>query len=206
MTTAYPLAWPDGWPRTPAQQRKSRFQIRASFDTARRKLYDELKRLGASSAVISCNLALRIDGQHRVDQSEALLADPGVAIYFALDGRPMVMASDRYETCAANLRSVGLAVEYLRGLERHGGGHMMARAFGGFAQLPPPEGAAAPAERPWREIFSPLPDGLDKADLLAIVERRFRDKARTAHPDQGGSNEGMIVLNAALARAREELG
>ena len=196
MTTAYPLAWPDGWPRTPAQQRKSRFQIRASFDTARRKLYDELKRLGASSAVISCNLALRIDGQHRVDQSEALLADPGVAIYFALDGRPMVMASDRYETCAANLRSVGLAVEYLRGLERHGGGHMMARAFGGFAQLPPP----------WREIFSPLPDGLDKADLLAIVERRFRDKARTAHPDQGGSNEGMIVLNAALARAREELG
>lgn len=142
MTTAYPLAWPDGWPRTPQHHRKSRYQLKASFDTARRKLYDELKRLGATSAVISCNLALRIDGQHRVDQADTLLADPGVAVYFGLDGKPMVMASDRYDTCAANLRSVGLAIEYLRGLERHGGGHMMARAFGGFAALPPPEGTA----------------------------------------------------------------
>lgn len=205
MTTAYPLAWPEGWPRTPDDQRKSQYQLRASFDAARRKLYEELRRLGAASAVISCNLALRVDGQHRVDQAESRLADPGVAVYFAIDGRPMVMASDRYETCAANLRSVGLAVEYLRGLERHGGGHMMARAFGGFAQLPPPEGAAAPAERPWREVFAPLPDGLAKADLLLIVEARYRAAARTAHPDQGGSNETMIQLNAALARAREDL-
>ena len=206
MTTAYPLAWPDGWPRTPAGRRKSQHQLRASFDAARRKLYEELKRLGAASAVISCNLALRLDGQHRVDQADTLLGDPGVAVYFALAGKPMVMASDRYVTCAANLRSLGLAIEYLRGLERHGGGHMMARAFGGFTRLPPPDAGAPPAERPWREAFAPLPDGLDNPDLLAIVERRFRDKARAAHPDQGGSNEAMIVLNAALARAREELG
>lgn len=205
MTTAYPLAWPEGWPRTPLHRRKSRFAIRTTFGTARAQLYDELRRLGARSCVISCNLALNLDGSHNARGADAvLIADPGVAIYFQLRDRPMVIASDRYETIAANLRSVGLAIEHLRGLERHGGGHMMERAFGGFAALPPPAGAAAP-EVSWRDLFAPIPDGLENADLLLIVEARYRAKAREAHADAGGSNEAMIMLNAAIACAREEL-
>lgn len=206
MTTAYPLAWPEGWPRTPAHRRRSRYAIRTTFGAAREQLYDEMRRLGARSCVISCNLALNLDGSHNARGADAvLIADPGVAIYFELRHRPMVIASDRYETIAANLRSVGLAIEHLRGLERHGGGHMMERAFGGFSALPPPKHDGTPAERPWREVLGPIPDGLDKADALVIAESRYRAKARTTHADAGGSNEAMIVLNAAIARAREEL-
>lgn len=207
MTTATPLSWPQGWPRTPAARRRSRYQLKASFDVARRKLFGQLTMLGARSVVISCNLALRVDGIHRSDKADHALDDPGVAVYFALRDRPMVMASDLYMTCAANLRSVGLAIEHLRGLERHGGGHMMERAFGGFTALPPPQGGAAPPPPPdWRQLFGPLPDGLAGADILAIVESRYRRQARDAHPDQAGSNEAMIHLNAAIAAARAELG
>ena len=63
MTTAYPLAWPDGWPRTPAQQRKSRFQIRASFDTARRKL-----------SIVSCYFPSGSSGPDRQEAKFRFLA------------------------------------------------------------------------------------------------------------------------------------
>lgn len=203
MTVAFPLQWPESWPRTSAGRRVSRHQMKAPFDQGRRKLYRELQLLGVHGCVISCNLTLRIDGQHRTDQADNLLPDPGVAVYFQLDGKPMVMASDRYETCAANLRSVGLAIEHMRGLERHGGGHMMQKAFGGFAALPPPGGGAEKID--WRIELGPLPQGLDNPDLLAIVERRYRDKARVAHSDTGGDDAKMIRLNAAIADARKEL-
>lgn len=205
MTVAYPLKWPEGWPRTPAARRLSRYQLKATFEKARRELYGQLQLLKAAGCVISCNLTLRVDGQHRTDQADNILDDPGVAIYFHLRDRPMVMASDRYQTPAANLRSVGLAVEHMRGLERHGGGHMMERAFGGFTALPPPAGGA-PEPINWRTELGPLPDGLDDADLLLIAEKRYRDKARLAHADAGGDHTAMIRLNAAIEQARAELG
>lgn len=208
MTTASPLSWPVGWPRTPAHQRLSRYQLKATFDVARRKLYDALRRMGVDYVIISCNLELRKDGQHRADKADNALDDPGVAIYFEFKDRPMVMASDRYETVAANLRSVGLAVEYLRGLERHGGGHMMEKAFYGFSALPPPSGASAPQEKPWREVLEITPaleEALGKSDLLAVCERRYREKSKDAHSDAGGDDKHMIVLNAAIAAARADL-
>lgn len=173
----------------------------------RQKLYHELQMLGVDQCVISCNLALRMDGQHRTDQADNMLQDPGVAVYFTLDGKPMVMASDRYETPAANLRSVGLAIEHLRGLERHGGGHMMQKAFGGFTALPPPDAASAEVPLDWRKELGVEHLGPDfpKADALAICESRYRSMARTAHADAGGDDSKMIRLNAAIARAREEL-
>lgn len=204
MTTAYPLAWPDGWPRTPEYRRKPAGKLKAPFDQSRRRMENTVRLLGSRTLVVSSNLQLRNDGWPRADQARARIDDPGVAVYFSLRDKPMVIAQDRYQWASANLQSLALALEYLRGLERHGGGHMMERAFGGFAALPPPDGAA-PTDRPWRELLGPLPAGLSNADLLLIVEARYRAKARETHADTGGSNEAMILLNAAVARAREEL-
>jgi hypothetical protein len=50
----------------------------------------------------------------------------------------MTMACDRFDNAAANMRSLGLAIEAMRQLERHGGGAMMEKAFSGFVALPPP--------------------------------------------------------------------
>ena len=49
------------------------------------------------------------------------------------------MACDRFDNAAANMRSLGLAIEAMRQLERHGVGTMMERAFTGFVALPAPE-------------------------------------------------------------------
>jgi hypothetical protein len=76
------------------------------------------------------------------------------------------------------MRSAALGIEHLRGLERHGGAFMMERAFSGFTALPPPKGH-------WDTL------GIAPDSQAHGVERAFRRKAMTAHPDQGGSDDAM---------------
>ena len=131
--------------------------------------------------------------------------DPGVAVYFTLPGKPMSMARDRYWDISQNLRSLGLAIEHLRGLERHGGAQMLERAFAGFAQLPPPDGQARPETVDWRECLGPFPADLPPEDQLLLAEGRYRARAKNAHSDAGGNDAAMIRLNLAIAQARQEL-
>lgn len=189
--SAYPLSWPDGWPRTPASAREDsrlRFKGRGNqpvtLETARKALCNELAKLRASAVVISTNLPLRNDGFPRAEAARLRLDDPGAAIYFTLKKRPMVMACDRYDAPSANLRSVGLAIEAMRQLERHGGGAMMERAFAGFAALPPPLDC-------WRIL------GLSPGSDRATVEHQYRMLARDHHPDRGGSSARMAEINQA---------
>ena len=151
MTESFPLSWPEGWPRTPSYQQErgdrfSRFEQDATgkrrgqpvtFAAARDKLYDELQRLGASSPVVSTNHPT--DRYGLPTESKRRVQDQGVAVYFTYKGRPMVMACDRFDNAAANMRSLGLAIEAMRQLERHGGGTMIERAFTGFVALPAPK-------------------------------------------------------------------
>lgn len=144
MTTAFPLAWPDGWPVTPDWKRRkdhnfgSKVYGPLTFDRARRGLTDELQRLGARNVVLSTNLPIRQDGMPYAGAALKRMESPGVAVYFTLNKKPMVMAQDAYADIAANCRSLALAIDGMRQLERHGGGLMMERAFSGFAALPPP--------------------------------------------------------------------
>ncbi len=145
---AFPLQWPQGWPRTPSGKQERGWQFKQSrtdggygkalvtFAKARDLLYEELKRLGATNVVVSSN--------HKPDrygiptESKRNVGDEGIAIYFGLKGKPMAMACDRFDNAAANMRSLGLAIDAMRQLERHGGGTMMERAFTGFAALTAP--------------------------------------------------------------------
>ena len=52
----------------------------------------------------------------------------------------------------------------------------------------------------WRKVFR-LSDNVS----LAEVERAYRERIETAHPDKGGTAEEMAELNAARAAARREL-
>jgi hypothetical protein len=136
------------------------------------------------------------------------LAYPGVAVYFQFRARPMVMARDAYRTAASNIRSIGLAIDGMRSIERHGGGEMMQRSFEGFAQLPPPAGSKAAELRPWRVVLGM--EGVDRTLIndfqKAIAEDRYRKLAKERHPDvSGGSAEAFAELNAAIVQARAEL-
>jgi hypothetical protein len=184
MTTAYPLAWPDGWPRTPSASRLRNSPFKVESNKCRRELMDELRRLGATNIVISSDVPVRQDGSPYADAARRIIRNPGVAVYFTLKGKQMAMARDKFERVEDNLRSIGLAIEAIRAVERHGGAAMMERAFAGFTALPAP-----------RSPFEIL--GVEPDASLDEIERAHRRQARTAHPDAGGSTARMAELNAA---------
>lgn len=197
MTSAYPLQWPDGWSRTPAASRRANSNFQTTFVRARSHLTDELRRLGATGVVISSWLPLRNDGQPRADAARMRIEDPGVAVYFARGERRLVIARDAFSNVHDNLRSIGLAVEHLRGLERHGGASMMERAFSGFLALPPPTAAA----RPWWDVLGVPPNAEEW-----LIDAAYKAAAKRAHPDVGGSAEQMAELNAARDEALKTKG
>jgi hypothetical protein len=120
------------------------------------------------------------------------LDDPGVAVYFRLKSEPRVMARDRHPMPAENLHAIGHVIEALRSIDRHGGGYMMARAFSAFTALPAPDRA-----KPWRDVLGFAPQ---QNPGKTAIDAAFRERARKAHPDSGGSDARMAELN----RAREE--
>ena len=188
---AHPLYWPEGRPRTPSYRRNSsRFQT--GWGDALKFLQAEVGRIRGARLVISTNVPLRNDGLPRAN---VVVDDTGVAVYFDLKGRQVVFACDRWYKVHDNIYAIGKTIEALRGIERWGSGDMMEAAFRGFAALPP----AVVTAPPWRDV-------LGLAGPLADVELRFRELARNAHPDRGGSHERMAELNAAIAEARAELG
>src|SRR5580698_11092428 len=103
---AFPLQWPEGWPRTPWRG-KSRFGRNLGFAETK-KLLSELRLLGARSVVISSNVPLRNDGLPYASESNRKYDDPGVAVYFMLKGKRLSMARDKYWTPWENIRSLVL--------------------------------------------------------------------------------------------------
>ncbi len=225
MTTAYPLQWPVGWPRTPADKRasgrfnkKERRHVSDSYSynasqqltvaDAVRRVLDEIKlftrsgqswRIDPNDVIISTNVAVRNDGLPRSGQKAP--ADPGVAVYWLEIVKGVlvqrVMAIDQYLTVADNLAAIAATLDAMRAIERHGGAQILDRAFTGFTALPAPS-----APRHWREIIGVEPHVRD----LAMVRSEYRRRAAQHHPDRaGGSHEAMTELNAALAAAEKEL-
>lgn len=188
---AYPLAWPQGFPRTRFPER-SRFK-RPTFGRARDDLFQEIRRLGGDKIVLSTNIPLKKDGMPYA--TFASLKDNGVAVYFQRDRKPFVLACDRWQNIEDNIRAVTVTIEAMRGLERWGVSQMLERAFQGFMALPAPE-----AQKQWWEVLE------CKRDTdLEMVESIYRLRARSSHPDVGGTEARMAELNRAVNEARKEL-
>ena len=189
MIDAFPLDWPDGWPRTPAHQRKAApYQV--TFARARDELLNELRVGGCRNVIISSNLALRRDGMPYADCREP--GDPGIAVYWDdRKGNPKVIANDCWRTVRENLRAVGLAYASLRQIERTGSTALLDRAFSGFARLPAGDGI-----RKWWEVLGVDPDA-SKDTILAT----YRELATVHHPDRGGDATVMARINQAYHEA-----
>lgn len=135
----------------------------------------------ARYVTLSANLVLRLDGQPRAGQPEP--QDKGVAIYFQLDGRDTVLACDKWDRVADNIAAIAKHIEALRGIDRWGVG-TAAQAFAGYQALPLPE-------QWWQVLEVPARASADE------INAAYRVKARSAHPDSGGSNAAMARVNAA---------
>ena len=189
MIEAYPLQWPLGYKRTPSQKRiKSRFQQSANM--AQMFLRSEVARLGAANLVVSSNAPVKKDGTLYSDWMNKKIDDPGVAIYFIYRKKEMSMCCDQYATVWENVYALAKGIEALRGIERWGISEFMERSFTGFAALP--EYADSVSISIWNVLgLFERPD--DKKD----VEKAYREMAKTAHPDAGGSTEGFQILRNA---------
>ncbi len=184
---AYPLTWPDGFPRS---AKRDGGKFRTSLAGALKNVQDSLRMFSSDSGkkidgmVISSNVTL---GQQRP-------ADPGVAVWFTWDGLQVCIPVDRYSAVEGNLQAIHHIIEARRAELRHGGLHIVRAAFAGFKSLPAPSGPG------WRET-------LGNPHNIAAAEIAYRERAKAAHPDRpGGSHEAMAHLNRAIEAARKEWG
>ena len=194
---AYPLTWPQGWPRKKSYQRS-----RAKFSTSGRvlsvmdgitRVLLELDRLGVKRdhLVISTDIPTRLDGLPRSDRTAT---DPGVAVYWRKGKATRCMAIDRYDRVADNLAAIAATLEAMRAIERHGGAEILDRAFTGFIALPAPE--------QWWQVL-----GVAENATGGEIDAAYRRLAALHHPDRGGDSAQMARINIArdqgLAGSRE---
>lgn len=204
--TAHPLCWPAARPRTPDWQRApAKFRGTETFRyssghagrrprpltiaEAKARILSELHRFGATSCVISSNLILNLDGSPRSSQAEP--ADPGVALYFRIDGVDHAMACDAWDRAADNMAAIAAHIDAVRRQLRYG--VLDARdAFRGFAALP------APAED-WRAVL-----GLDERITYRLedVEEIYKRLRSIYHPDRQGSAAQFDRVQRAIIAAR----
>jgi len=184
MTEAYPLHWPEGWPRTKSPGSS---QFKTSLPGALKNVQESVRRFAADSGkkvdgvVISSNVTLGVQKPE----------DPGVAIYFTWDGISTCICVDRYAKVEDNLQAIHHCIEAERTKLRHGGINLVRAAFRGYAALPPPSGSSA---RPWWNVL-----GLHKGATADEINAAYRTKSKAAHPDAGGSTAAMTELNQARA-------
>lgn len=193
MTTAYPLAWPQGLPRNKLRV-ASRFKV-TTFQAVN-NVMDELRRFGndtghrADQIVISSNVTLTSQKPN----------DPGIAAYFMWDGVQCCIAVDRYPTPMENLQAVALIIEAERAKMRHGGLNIVRASFRGFASLPPPDEKSGEIAPPWRAVL-----GVTAAATLADAKAAYFRLVKTAHPDVGGDAAKFNLAVDAWRQAQEDL-
>lgn len=193
---AFPLCWPEGWPR---ERNRASSNYKISTDAALDELLGQLRLMGARDVVVSSNVPVRTDGtMYRGDHSDRRMADPGVAVYWSMrdpkSGQlvPRVIPCDHWHTVRENVRAVCIAVESMRALKRCGAGEIQERAFSGFARLP-----AAQGDDPWSVL------GVKRTATRQELSERLRELTRSAHPDHGGSTERFARITSAYHEALE---
>lgn len=187
---AYPTNWPVGRPRT-TSRKPALFNSGGKpllFDQAVARLAQQVKAVTPigrdwrmRELTLSTNFELRADGRPRRDRG--IPSDPGVAFFFELDGKPHLLACDRWDSIAGNIAAIAAHIDALRGQERWGVATLH-EAFAGHVALPAPE--------QWWQVL-----GLSASAPVDLIQRRYRELARSAHPDTGGSEAAMARLNAA---------
>ena len=193
--TAFPLTWPDRWPRTPKhRQQDSRFKRPTrsparnhSMDEVRRELANEIDRLGARKAILSTNVRLRLDGLPYSNQSQP--DDRGAAVYFELKGKPVSLACDKWNRVEDNIWAIVKHIESLRGQDRWGVGNIE-QAFRGYMALP--ERASG---GDWWEVLGVAINASEDQ-----VKEAYRILVKKHHPDAGGDSEFFLRVQEAYRR------
>jgi hypothetical protein len=188
--------WPDGRERTPADEREPYphgFEV--TRNEAFKSILDQLRKMDAR------NVQVKSDVHHQqrnsnLPYSDAHYDDPGVVVYYELEGQQYAMPMDRWDTPRDNARAIALTLKAKRAFTRYGVETMESE----FQRQALPSGEEADdviaAEPPAHQVL-----GVDPDPVPEEVQSAFRELVQEAHPDQGGSDEQFQRVK----RAREEL-
>lgn len=141
------------------------------MERVRKELANEVQRLGASNAILSTNIQLRIDGQPFSNRLQP--DDRGAAVYFVLKGKPVSLACDRWNRVEDNIWAIVKKIYNIREDDRNGVGNVQ-QAFRGYMALP-----AASSSSWWTVLGLPVNATADQ------VKEAYRLLARKHHPDTG---------------------
>lgn len=192
VPSAYPLQWPDGWPRR--SNAKTTCPFRTTLSAALNNVRDELRRFGTDSGkpmtdvMISSNVSLG-------DQNPK---DPGVAVYFTWEGLSTCIAVDLFDTVENNLQAIYHVLDAERKKLRYGGLNLVRAAFRGYAALPPPSRAPT---HPWSQVLDISPDA-----PMEEVEAAYRRERSGSHPDKGGNAAHFDQVQRAWEQFKQERG
>jgi DnaJ-domain-containing protein 1 len=124
--------------------------------------------------------------------------DPGVAVYFRLNGEQQCIPCDKWSSVPDNLHAIELTISALRGLERWGAKEMVNAAFRGFKALPETIIMGEHTARAWWEVLQVS----QNADW-EVIEAAYKRLLHKVHPDKGGSDFAFQELQNAFKQAKE---
>lgn len=180
----FPLSWPQGYPVTEYRE-VSKFKC--TFAEARDGVFSELSRLGVSDFFISCNV--QRDKKGELVEGRLIYDNPGVAVYFTLDGEERVVACDKWKYIHENMRAVEKTIEAIRGMDRWGCSDIIARAVPKLAI----EQQAGKSKGAWWQTL-----GVEQDAPLPYITSAYKRLAKKYHPDMPTANRDMfdMVQNA----------
>lgn len=174
------IDWPAGWDRTPTVERERTSKFGASLAASCKAIETEMSRMGVDDFRASTGSGGSYTKRNGLPKHNANPEDPGFVLRWTDDGDQFAVACDHYAKLRDNVRSVYLWINETRLRSqrpvRTGDAEFAA------ARLPSgddEEGVVATAAP--HEVLEVAPDASD-----AVVEAAYRQKMKSAHPDQGG--------------------
>ena len=181
----------------------------ATWSKAFEKLRYELKRINATDVIVEAGYQpsqVRADGW---PYSSAKPEHHCVRVSFKAQGKTALsFAYNGWRDVELNVYMIALTLERLRAVERYGCTQAN-QQYAGWAQLPP---AASERVADWPNVEAAAAflwcttgthaEDLEKVKYLRVLadrevlQRVYRDAAKRAHPDQGGTPELMATVNS----------
>lgn len=192
LDRTYPLVWPSGEPRTPADMRRGSSPFQVTPEKARKDLSEALSKFKAVNPILASNLPVR-SGQAQNKHKD----DPGAALFFRIGSRDISVCCDVYRDANDNVRAIFKIIEAMRTIERYGGRSMSDKAFTGFVALPPPPDV-------WKAlgVSKSVAEALNGRMRREYVMDAFRNKVKDGH----ASGADMASLVEARDEALKQLG
>lgn len=180
------VPWPVGKAITPSHERKSG-QFSVTLASAAERIEKQVGAFTKSgkpwrTSALWIYAEAKLGGRNRFLANQPRSFDPRVVVSFDIDGKPYAISADRLDAPEQNLAAIAAYIEAMRSQERYGI-FTVEELLQSFSALPPPSSGLV--------TISPFA-GLTTADAISAL---YRDLAKAAHPDMGGSDAAMALLN-----------